>query len=120
MWRGKRPPREDTVWTNTKTVTDLSFDSQVLRSKKPILVDFWAEWCGPCKAIAPVLEVIATEHKEKLLVAKLNIDKNPQTTRKYKIQSVPTMLLFAGGDLVRSVAGAQPKAAILTQLAAYL
>ena len=105
---------------NTKTVTDATFATDVLQSDKPVLVDFWAEWCGPCKMVAPVLEEIAGEHAEKLSVVKLNIDENPGAARDYQIMSIPTMAVFQGGQMVKSIVGAKPKAAILRDLAAYL
>jgi thioredoxin 1 len=100
---------------NTKTVTDASFSSDVLGSDKPVLVDFWAEWCGPCRMVAPVLEEIAGEH-ENLTIAKLNIDENPQTARDYQVMSIPTMAVFSGGKLVKTIVGARPKSAILNEL----
>jgi len=108
------------VGTSTKTVTDETFVDDVLTSDKPVLVDFWAEWCGPCKMVGPVLEEIAAEHSEKLTVVKLNIDENPQTARDYQIMSIPTMSVFAGGKVVKSIIGAKPKAAILRDLSDYL
>jgi thioredoxin 1 len=109
-----------TVGLNTKVVTDETFKEDVLASDKPVLVDFWAEWCGPCKMVAPVLEEIAVEHADKLQVVKLNIDENPETARDYQIMSIPTMSVFAGGKLVKSIIGARPKSAILSDLAEYL
>jgi thioredoxin 1 len=105
---------------NTKTVTDATFATDVLQSDKPVLVDFWAEWCGPCKMVAPVLEEIAGEHGDKLQVVKLNIDENPNAARDYQIMSIPTMAVFQGGQLVKAIVGAKPKAAILRDLEAYL
>jgi thioredoxin 1 len=102
--------------TTTKTVTDATFDSDVLGSDKPVLVDFWAEWCGPCKMVAPVLEEIASEHGDKITVAKVNIDENPEIARRYQIMSIPTMSVFSGGEVVRSIVGAKPKAALLRDL----
>ena len=105
---------------NMKIVTDATFASDVLQSDKPVLVDFWAEWCGPCKMVAPVLDEIAGEHGEKLQVVKLNIDENPNVARDYQIMSIPTMAVFQGGQMVKSIVGAKPKAAILRDLEAYI
>jgi thioredoxin 1 len=105
---------------NTKTVTDASWNSDVLQSDVPVLVDFWAEWCGPCKAVAPVLEEIAGEHAGKLTIAKLNVDENPTTARNYQIMSIPTMAVFKGGEIVKSIVGARPKAAILKELSEFV
>ena len=104
----------------TKTVTDQDFTSEVLQSDKPVLVDFWAEWCGPCKMVAPVVEEIASEHADKIAVVKLNIDENPETARAYQIMSIPTMSVFSGGRVVKSIVGAKPKAALLRDLAEFL
>jgi len=103
-----------------KTVTDATFDADVLGSDKPVLVDFWAEWCGPCKMVAPVLEEIASEHGEKLTIAKVNIDENPEIARRYQIMSIPTMSVFSGGEVVKSIVGAKPKAALLRDLEGYV
>ena len=105
---------------NTPAVTDATFAKDVLQSDKPVLVDFWAEWCGPCRLVAPVLEEIASAHGEKLQIVKLNIDENPNVAREYQIMSIPTMSLFQGGKIVKTIVGAKPKAALLSDLAPYL
>jgi thioredoxin 1 len=106
--------------TATKTVTDATFTDDVLMSDKPVLDDFWAEWCGPCKMVAPVLEEIAADNADKLTVAKLNIDENPQIAANERIMSIPTMNVYKGGQLVKQIVGAKPKAALLADLAEFL
>jgi thioredoxin 1 len=97
-------------------ITDHSFEDEVLRSDDPVLVDYWAEWCGPCKIIAPVLEEIATEYEGKLKVAKLNIDENPDTPPKYGIRGIPTLMLFKDGNVEATKVGAVSK----SQLSAFI
>jgi thioredoxin 1 len=104
----------------TTAVTDKTFDTEVLKSDKPVLVDFWAEWCGPCKMVAPVLEEIAAAHGDSLRVVKLNIDENPQTARNYQIMSIPTMAVFVDGAIAKSIVGAKPKRALLNDLAEFI
>ena len=105
---------------NTKTVTDASFASDVLGSDKPVLVDFWAEWCGPCKIISPVLEEIAAEQAGKVRVAKLNVDDNPDAARRFDVMSIPTLIVFKDGAPVKRLVGAKPKGALLQELSEYL
>ncbi len=104
----------------TKSVTDESFAADVLGSDKPVLVDFWAQWCGPCHRVAPVLEEIAGEYADKLTVVKLNIDENPEVTARYAITSIPTLNVYQGGEVVKTIVGAQPKRNLLVELESFL
>ena len=97
---------------NTKTVTDQSFEADVLTADKPVLVDFWAEWCGPCRMIAPALEEIAADLGEKVTIAKINIDENPEVPGRYGVRGIPTMLLFKNGEAVAQKVGAAPRSHI--------
>lgn len=103
-----------------KTVTDDSFTDDVLMSDKPVLVDYWAVWCGPCRMIAPILEEIDATHGDKIQIAKLNVDENPRTAAEYGIVSIPTLNVFQGGRVVKQIIGAKPKAALLKDLAEFL
>jgi thioredoxin 1 len=103
-----------------KTVTDATFADEVLLSDKPVLVDYWAVWCGPCRMIAPILEEIDAAHGDKLQIVKLNVDENPQTASDYGIVSIPTLNVFQGGQVVKQIIGAKPKAALLKDLADFL
>jgi thioredoxin 1 len=102
------------------TVTDQDFEEKVLKSEKPVLVDFWAEWCGPCHMVAPVLEEIANEQSDKLTIAKLDIDENPDIARRFGILSIPSMLLFVDGVEKRRLIGARGKGQILGELQEFL
>jgi thioredoxin 1 len=96
----------------TKTVTDQSFATDVLGADEPVLVDFWAEWCGPCRIIAPALEEIATELGDKVTIAKLNIDENPELAAQFGVRSIPTLMIFKGGEVADMKVGAAPKTAL--------
>jgi thioredoxin 1 len=96
-----------------KQVTDASFDSDVLKAQEPVLVDFWAEWCGPCRQIAPALEDISKDMADKLTIAKVNIDENPVTPSKYGVRGIPTLMIFKGGQVVATKIGALPKSKLV-------
>ena len=105
---------------SARNVTDADFEAEVLKSDKPIMVDFWAEWCGPCRAVSPILDRIAEENPDKLDIVKLNVDDNPETAMKYGITSIPAMSVFRGGEVVKRVIGAKPKPALEADLAEFL
>jgi len=97
---------------NIKAVSDDSFQTDVLNAEGPVLVDFWAEWCGPCKMVAPTLEALASEMGEKVTIAKVNIDENPMTPSKYGVRGIPTLMVFKGGEVAATKVGALPKSAL--------
>jgi thioredoxin 1 len=101
-------------------VTTATFDAEVLKSNLPVLVDFWAEWCGPCRAVAPILEEISHEHGAKLKIVKLNIDENSELAIKYGITSIPALNVFVNGEVVKSIVGAKPKPMLLKDLEAFI
>jgi thioredoxin 1 len=106
--------------SNLPAVTDADFTSTVLESDKPILVDFWAEWCGPCRQVGPILDEIASEHGDAMRFVKMNVDENPVTPASYRVTGIPALNVYKGGELVKSIVGAQPKAALLRQLADFI
>jgi thioredoxin 1 len=104
----------------TRAVTDETFKTEVLDNSKPVIVDYWAEWCGPCRMVAPVLEEIGNEYGDKLDVVKLNIDENPEVAQRYQIMAIPTMNVFKDGQVVKQIVGAKPKSALLRELAEFI
>jgi len=105
---------------NAVAVTEGNFDSEVLQSTVPVLVDFWAEWCGPCRMVAPTLEAIATEHAGRLKVVKVNVDENPEVSMRYDVRSIPTLILFKQGQIAERLIGAYPKQAIVAKVQGHL
>ncbi|MGY6026369.1 thioredoxin [Streptomyces spinosirectus] len=103
-----------------KSVTDETFAGEVLTSGKPVLVDFWAEWCGPCRLVAPVLEALAAEHSDKITIVQLNVDENPLTAEQYDVRSIPTLNVYRDGKLVKTVIGARPKSVLERELQDFL
>lgn len=98
------------------TVTDSDFTEKIIKSDTPVLVDFWAPWCGPCRQMSPILDELASEMSDRITVAKLNVDENPATAQKFSIVSIPTMVVFSGGDVIKVIVGGRPKADLKAQI----
>lgn len=105
---------------SAKSVTTASFQADVLSSGKPVLVDFWAEWCGPCRLVSPILDEISAEHGEKLTIVKVNVDEEPQLAQQYGITSIPALQVFQNGEVVKSIVGAKPKPQLLADLSDFI
>jgi thioredoxin 1 len=102
--------------SNATTVTDQDFEAEVIKSSTPVLVDFWAEWCGPCRMIAPAVDQISAEYAGRLKVVKMNVDENPEIPIRFGIQGIPTLLLFKDGQVVEKIVGAAPKPALVARI----
>jgi thioredoxin 1 len=105
---------------SAKSVTTATFQADVLSSGKPVLVDFWAEWCGPCRMVSPILDEISAEHGEKLTIVKVNVDEEPQLAQQYGIVSIPALQVFQNGEVVKSIVGAKPKPQLLADLSDFI
>jgi thioredoxin 1 len=105
---------------NMQAVTDADFEATVLKSDKPVLVDFWAEWCGPCRQVAPILDEIQAEHGDKITFVKMNVDENPVTPAGYRVTGIPTLNVYKDGEVVKQIVGAKPKAALLNELSDFI
>lgn len=101
-------------------MTDTSWDNEVLKSDKPVLVDFWAEWCGPCRMVSPIVDEVAGEHRDSLKVVKLNVDDNPDIARRYRVMSIPTLMVFADGDERKRIVGARGKSQLLNEMSEFI
>ena len=104
----------------TKETTDATFDTDVLMNDKPVIVDFWAPWCGPCRAVAPILEELAAEHGDKVSIVKLNTDENPEITSRYGITGIPTLNVYVKGEVVKTLVGALPKPKLVRELSDFI